>query len=318
MTRNLLASSGLVVVAVTFGCTANPEANARSTDHLGSAQSALSADQCDYFQVGGKTRICHATGSAKNPYVILNVSDAACVSSHAAHPADYVAVGDATCNGQGCLPEGAPSDPTIACCDGLTPTNGTCQPADRCLGVTCYESDQCYVSSCDSATGQCVRRAKDDGSLCDDGAACTLGDACVAGTCSGSQAPNGTPVSIAGWNSPAMCEDGQPTQQRWTLTCTTSGPAAAFPDSAALSCPPIQMACNSGPMQLFPPLMIGCPSGTAGVDCECATAAGVVSSCDFGHGFDPSWVSYQCQGAYWTSWTDPAVVLSCSGTVSCL
>lgn len=69
----------------------------------GTAAQRLSAEQREYFRVGGKTRICHATGSAKNPFVLLSVSDVACVSAHATHPADYVAVDDSTCNGQAAL-----------------------------------------------------------------------------------------------------------------------------------------------------------------------------------------------------------------------
>jgi hypothetical protein len=28
---------------------------------------ALTAGQCEYFEVGGKAQICHATGSTKHP-----------------------------------------------------------------------------------------------------------------------------------------------------------------------------------------------------------------------------------------------------------
>lgn len=93
-----------------------------STSHApepaaGEAISALTADQCDYFDVNGKVRICHATGSTTHPFTVLNISDNACINAHANHPGDYVAVGDPTCHGGGCLPVGAPTDPTLPCCE---------------------------------------------------------------------------------------------------------------------------------------------------------------------------------------------------------
>ena len=91
-----------------------------------STQSALTGEQCAYFDVNGKTQICHATGSAHHPYTILKVSEAACVNAHANHAGDYVAVGNPTCQGLGCLPANAPCDPAVPCCDGLSCTNGTC------------------------------------------------------------------------------------------------------------------------------------------------------------------------------------------------
>ena len=91
-----------------------------------SSQSALTAEQCAYFDVNGKTQVCHATSSAHHPYTILKVSEAACVDAHANHADDYVAVDDPTCQGLGCLPADAPCDATVPCCDGLSCTNGTC------------------------------------------------------------------------------------------------------------------------------------------------------------------------------------------------
>ncbi len=51
----------------------------------------------------------------------------ACVDSHALHPDDYIAVDAPTCGGGGCLPESAPCDETLPCCDGLECRQGTCQ-----------------------------------------------------------------------------------------------------------------------------------------------------------------------------------------------
>ena len=79
-------------------------------ENTGTNASKLTAAQCDYFAVDGKVTICHATGSAKNPYRVLKVSDAACVDGHTSHATDYVAVNDPTCGGNGFLPPGAPCD----------------------------------------------------------------------------------------------------------------------------------------------------------------------------------------------------------------
>jgi len=89
---------------------------------------AVTPEQCQYFAVGGKVQICHATQSARYPYVILNVSENACIEGHCGHPYDFVAVGDPTCQGLGCLPGFTPCDATLPCCDGLSCSNGVCMP----------------------------------------------------------------------------------------------------------------------------------------------------------------------------------------------
>ena len=176
MNKQLLLWAASLVLA----CNSSADSSSVSTK-----STDLSAAQCNYFASNGKTRICHATGSRKNPFVILQVSEASCVSDHAAHAKDYVAVGNDMCGGLGCLPDGAPSDPTLACCAGLVSRNGRCEPADKCLGVSCAAEDQCSLSSCNPATGLCVREDKTDGFPCSDGSACTVGDTCGAGACVG-------------------------------------------------------------------------------------------------------------------------------------
>jgi hypothetical protein len=91
---------------------------------------ALTVEQCNYFSSGGKTAICHATASAKEGLGPLEISTEACIQGHTGHPNDYVAVGDPTCGGQGCLPSGAPCDATLPCCDGLVCANGACTATD--------------------------------------------------------------------------------------------------------------------------------------------------------------------------------------------
>src|SRR3954468_6126503 len=93
--RITFSLSAIMLLAV--ACS-SPSTPGPATDE---AVTALTADQCDFFDVNGKVRICHATGSSKNPYTILNLSDNACINAHAHHAGDYVAVGDPTCHGGG-------------------------------------------------------------------------------------------------------------------------------------------------------------------------------------------------------------------------
>ena len=87
---------------------------------------ALSPEQCSYFEEGGKTAICHATQSARQPFVLLHVSPQACAASHAGHPNDFLAINDPSCNGTGSLPEGAPCDATLECGSGLACVADVC------------------------------------------------------------------------------------------------------------------------------------------------------------------------------------------------
>jgi hypothetical protein len=133
--------------------------------------SELTAAQCDKFEVGGKVQICHATGSKKNPYTVLKVSEQACINAHAGHANDYVAVNDPTCHGGGCLPAAAPCDVTLPCCDGLSCVDGTCRPAsvDLCAAegapacavantlLTCDVGGACSDPVCAPGFANCDR-----------------------------------------------------------------------------------------------------------------------------------------------------------------
>jgi hypothetical protein len=110
----------------TFGLVAACSA----VDSLGRDQAALTDAQCDNFAVDGKVQICHATGSATSPYRIIKVSENACVAGHTVHPGDYIAIDDPTCQGLGCLPDDAPCDASLPCCEGsVCGAGGTCVPA---------------------------------------------------------------------------------------------------------------------------------------------------------------------------------------------
>lgn len=69
---SLVSLAGITSAVLFGGCVSSPE-----DDHLDVTEAALTADECNYFEVGGKARICHATGSADHPYVILQISDSA-------------------------------------------------------------------------------------------------------------------------------------------------------------------------------------------------------------------------------------------------
>lgn len=122
--------SAIVFAALAIvGCT--PDAMPRPA--VGESSAALTADQCNFFDVNGKVQICHHTSSVAHPFSIIRVSAQACVQAHSGHSGDYVtstdphsSLYDPTCQGMGCLSEGAPCDATVPCCDGLTCSNGTC------------------------------------------------------------------------------------------------------------------------------------------------------------------------------------------------
>jgi len=88
---------------------------------------ALTPEQCLFFETNGKTAICHAAGSIKEPFIFLEISEQGCVNGHAGHLLDYIAfLGAPSCQIAACLPAGAPCDATLACCDG-----------SACTGVSC-------------------------------------------------------------------------------------------------------------------------------------------------------------------------------------
>ncbi len=122
-------STGLFIVAVAACTEAAPSTSSSSSE--------LTAEQCMYFQDGGRTTVCHATGSARNPIVQITVATAACRNAHAGHAGDFVAV-DGSCGPDACLAEDSPCDATLPCCDGLTcGADARCEPPPvTCVGET--------------------------------------------------------------------------------------------------------------------------------------------------------------------------------------
>ncbi|WP_158621699.1 FG-GAP-like repeat-containing protein [Corallococcus aberystwythensis] len=151
--------------------------------HVGTADSALTAGQCDYFEVNGKVQLCHKTSSTKHPYTIVRVSEQACINAHSAHDGDYVtsldptsSLYDPTCSGQGCLSVNAPCDATVPCCDGLTCQSGTCGDVNECAAGTdnCNENATC-TNTVGSFTCACNAGYEGDGVTCGDINECAAG-----------------------------------------------------------------------------------------------------------------------------------------------
>lgn len=160
--QSILAAIALVFSTATLGSVAGcstEEPLPHADEHVGTADQALTVDQCNYFAVDGKVQICHRTASATKPYTILKISESACIGAHALHAGDYVAVNDPNCQGGGCLPEGAPCDPTLPCCDGFSCVSGTCTPnvSNHCDPSPCQNGSSCVNGSngytCDCPAG---------------------------------------------------------------------------------------------------------------------------------------------------------------------
>ncbi|WNG59980.1 hypothetical protein F0U59_38620 [Archangium gephyra] len=176
----MLAGAGLL--GLLGGCATSVGEN---DAHVGSADSALTAEQCNYFDVNGKVQLCHKTSSTTHPYTIVRVSEQACINAHSDHNGDYVTsldptspLYDPTCSGQGCLSVNAPCDATVPCCDGLTCQSGTCADVNECAAGT----DNCSENAtCTNTVGSftCACNAGYEG----DGVTCTNIDECAASPC---------------------------------------------------------------------------------------------------------------------------------------
>jgi hypothetical protein len=91
------------IVLLAFACAPETDrafvsASVRASDAL------VVVSQCSFFASGDKVEVCHATGSASNPYVSINVSTTACEKGHASHEGDYVNWNGGACDGP-CAPQ---------------------------------------------------------------------------------------------------------------------------------------------------------------------------------------------------------------------
>jgi cysteine-rich repeat protein len=266
-----IARSATILFAV--ACSEPSMLAPAATEHA----SALTEAQCLFFDVNGTDLICHATNSSSNPYVLIRVSENACVQAHANHPGDYVSVDDPTCNGSGCLPLNAPCDPLVPCCGGGLCSNGVC--TDLCAGVTCTASDSCHeAGTCDPQTGICSNPAKDDGALCDDGVACSSGDSCSGGVCGGT---------------PFTCPPPGPSDECRVGVCNGDGTCSLANAADGTSC------CGPIPAELCGPVFHGsCVAGTCGNFVACGDGfieLELGESCDDGNTLDGDGCDASCQ-----------------------
>src|SRR5205085_8419694 len=101
-------------LALSMLCAWAPSA---SGPELSSTQSALI--DCVYlYDLNETDIICHATGSATNPYVLVKTSEAGCINGHSAHPGDYIEVPGGNCKGSAiCTPDESSCGPSLpGCC----------------------------------------------------------------------------------------------------------------------------------------------------------------------------------------------------------
>jgi hypothetical protein len=216
------------------GC-ASTSPTEQDDEHVGVADQALTPEQCNYFAVEGKVQICHRTASSTKPFTILKISEAACVSAHTLHAGDYVAVDDPNCQGGGCLPENAPCDPTVPCCDGFSCTEGTCTPnvSDHCDPSPCQNGGSCTN---DAAGYTCACPAGYTGTNCENEIDECQSNPCVNGQCM--DAINAYACECApGWTgtncdtaeaSSCPCDANPSWQNAMAGTLVTTGPCLSY------------------------------------------------------------------------------------------
>ncbi|WP_232379855.1 FG-GAP-like repeat-containing protein [Polyangium fumosum] len=272
------ALSALLLV----GCASADPSEADSQEGgeaVGEAHDALTAAQCNYFDVNGKVQICHKTGSTTHPYTIIRVSEQACINAHSGHNGDYVTsldpsspLFDPTCSGLGCLPVNAPCDATVPCCDGLTCQSGTCVDVDECAAGT----DNCDANAtCTNTVSSfsCACNAGYEG----DGVSCTNIDECAASPCQNGGACtdgiNSYTCECAPGFTGANCETNidecaaSPCQNGGTCTDGIHGyTCACAPDFTGANCETNIDACAASPCQNGGV----CTDGVGSYTCECA------------------------------------------------
>ena len=152
-----------------------------SGESVETVTSSLTVDQCTYYAEGGagSGTFCHATSSAKNPFVVITTDEEGCINGHEDHARDKIAI-DGKCV-DGCFPSGAPVDESLGekCCNGTKPVGGWC--VEACEPNACQKGGKF-----DADKGECVFDNLDKGTECNDEDTCTQKSFCDgAGTCIG-------------------------------------------------------------------------------------------------------------------------------------
>jgi hypothetical protein len=230
MNMKLLAA---VALAIASGCSSGPDTKS----------SALTGAQCIYFESNGTVEICHATGSAKNPFVLLKLSENGCINGHLAHPHDFIDTLGGNCNNAACLPIGAPCDATLGCC------SGTCNSGSNTC--TCSEPSGGCATDSDCCAGICYRDA-----CCTPLAACPVGLNCgtIDDGCGGT-------LNCGTCNAPETCGGGG-TANQCGVACASAGAACAASGACCSG-----LVCNATTSSCCAPLT-ACPTGE-----NCGTAS---------------------------------------------
>ncbi|WP_437911652.1 DNRLRE domain-containing protein [Sorangium sp. So ce302] len=155
-----------------IGCSSTDIPDESDSEHVGAAEQPLVGLLCTLLAVNGKVQICHHAGSGSHPYTILQASKDACILEHVGHLHDYIAVGNPSCSGDGCLPANASCDGTLPCCGNSSCTNGVCGCDAGWGGERC--ETQCPPgftgADCDSPSLPCEPNPCQNGGVCTPGA----------------------------------------------------------------------------------------------------------------------------------------------------
>ncbi|WP_437931582.1 DNRLRE domain-containing protein [Sorangium sp. So ce291] len=154
------------------GCSSTDIPDESDSEHVSEAEQPLVGLLCTLLAVNGKVQICHHSGSGSHPYTILQASKDACILEHVGHLHDYIAVGNPSCSGNGCLPVNASCDGTIPCCGNSSCTNDVCGCDAGWGGERC--ETQCPPgftgADCDSPSLPCEPNPCQNGGVCTPGA----------------------------------------------------------------------------------------------------------------------------------------------------
>lgn len=302
-TAGVLGLACAALVLAVGGCVGETPTDAPTEAAPSISGHALNAEQCSFFAENGRITICHKLPRAKpdREYVVMRISEQACVKGHADHADDYVAYGDSDCAGVGCFPFGAPFDGTVPCCDeegNLEARDGVCAcepghvhadeadlfcspcpPGSRELDGACVACEpntyqpapgqpECLPCNCDDDV--CTDDTCDpiagcgyafNTAECDDGDACTTDDTCAAGACVGGAA-------LACDDGDVCTDDGCDPDSGCTFTFNMAecddGDACTTDDSCA------EGACVGGPA-------LACDDGDDCTNDSCDPASGCES-----------------------------------------